>query len=379
MKEYWRRRAKPPKRNCRISIAVVLLLIPLLSRTGCFGVNLISSKPLLALIAATNQSPAREHFEQAEVIYDWVKNKRGEKLRTFITRPKAIAGKVPVIFFVGWLSCDSMEYPQGETDGFGTLMRRLIEQSRYATVRMNKPGVGESQGNCAATDLQSELEGFQAAFESMSKYDFIDLQRIFVVGLSNGGGFSPAVVRGQRVRGFISAGSWGRTWYEHMLELERRRLMESKQSPAEINVAMKGFTEFYDLFLSKGMTPGQVLAQHPEWKGLWYDAAEGQYGRPAAFYQQLQALNLGALWQQVEAPVLVLRGASDTIMSRADAEALAANVNRTHPGQARYLEIEGMTHDFMVSNKFSDEVVPTILKWMGTLAQSSSTPQLSPR
>src|SRR5262249_44602603 len=153
-----------------------------------------------------------------------------------------------------------------------------------------KPGVGESQGDCAKADFQSELEGFQAAFDSMSKYDFIDTDRVFVVGLSNGGGFSPLVARGHRVRGFVAAGSWGRTWYEHMLELERRRLMqETTLSPAQINDAMKEFTDFYNLYLIKGMTPGQVLAQHPEWKSLWYDSADGQYGRPAAFYQQLQA------------------------------------------------------------------------------------------
>ena len=108
--------------------------------------------------AQEKPAPVRERFQNAEVIYDWVSNKRGDKLRTFITRPKNSAGKVPAIFFVGWLSCDSMEYAKGETDGFGALMLRLIEQSGYATARMDKPGVGESSGNCAQADFQSELE-----------------------------------------------------------------------------------------------------------------------------------------------------------------------------------------------------------------------------
>src|ERR1700730_9862187 len=108
--------------------------------------------------AQEKPAPVRERFQNAEVIYDWVSNKRGDKLRTFITRPKNSAGKVPAIFFVGWLSCDSMEYAKGETDGFGALMLRLIDQSGYATIRMNKPGVGESGGHCEKTDFQSELE-----------------------------------------------------------------------------------------------------------------------------------------------------------------------------------------------------------------------------
>jgi pimeloyl-ACP methyl ester carboxylesterase len=310
------------------------------------------------------QSPPREQFENADVQYGWVSNSRGDKLRTFVTRPKKLSGKAPVIFFVGWLSCDSVEYPQGETDGFGALLLRLIDQSGYATVRVDKPGVGESQGTpCERADFQRELEGYQAAFDSMSKYDFLDQDRLFVMGLSNGGGFAPLVSRQHPVRGFIAAGSWGRTWYEHMLELERLRLTEEGKSAAEVNDAVKVFSQLYDLYLIQRLTPGEVIRQHPQWKDYWYDSPEGQYGRPAAFYQQLQALNLGELWQKVNAPVLVIRGTKDTIMSRADSAAIAEIVNRVHPGKARFVEVEGMSHGFTIEKKFHSELVPTILDW----------------
>jgi dipeptidyl aminopeptidase/acylaminoacyl peptidase len=97
---------------------------------------------------------------------------------------------------------------------------------------------------------------------------------------------------------------------------------------------------------------------------LWYDAPDGQYGRPAAFYQQLQALNLGETWQSVNAPVLVIHGGADDIMSRADSETIAQIVNQTHPGHARYVDIPGMTHGFDVNKTFYDDVVPTVLNWM---------------
>jgi len=317
------------------------------------------------LLPALAQTPNREHFQNATVLYDWVTNHRSEKLRTFITRPKPAAGKVPVIFFVGWLSCDSVEYPDPNTsDGFGIFLRQLIDESGYATLRMDKPGVGESQGECSKADFQSEIESWQAAFDSLGKYDFIDQDRIFVVGLSNGGGFSPLAAGVHPVRGFVSAGSWGRTWYEHMLELERRRLTAQGKPPAEVNASMKVFTDFYNLYLIKGMTPGQVIARRPEWKSLWYDAPDGQYGRPAAFYQQLQALNLGEFWQKVSAPVLVIHGSADEVMSRADSEAIAQIVNQLHPGRARYMEIEGMSHGFTVKGRFYDPRVAAVLGWM---------------
>jgi pimeloyl-ACP methyl ester carboxylesterase len=320
---------------------------------------------ILLALSCTGETARREHFQNAEVQYHWVRNGVGQKLRTFISRPKNASGKVPLIFFVGWLSCDSMEYPDADTrDGFGILLRRLIDESGYATLRMDKPGVGESEGDCSKADFKSEISGWQAAFDSVSTYDFIDRERIVVLGMSNGGGFSPMAAQGRSVRGYVSAGSWGRTWYEHMIELERRRLMEAGKAPAEVNTSMKAFVDFYNLYLMKGLTPGQVIAQHPEWKTVWYDSPDGQYGRPAAFYQQLQELNLGELWEKVSAPVLVIRGSGDNIMSRADAETIARTVNQVHPGNARYEQIEGMTHGFTVDEKFYEPVLPMILDFM---------------
>jgi pimeloyl-ACP methyl ester carboxylesterase len=316
------------------------------------------------LTAQTTPARQRERFQNSEVIYGWAQDSGGHKLRTFVTRPKVATGKIPAIFFVGWLSCDSVEYPQGETDGFGAIFWRLIEQSGYATVRMDKAGVGESQGECAKLDFKAELSGYQAAFDEMLKYEFIDPAKVFVVGLSNGGGTSALVPRQQPVRGYIAASSWGRTWYEHMLELERGRLTRASQTPAEVNSGVKAFTEFYNLYLIRGMTPGEVVAQHPEWKNIWYDAADGQYGRPAAFYQQLQALNLGDAWQKVTVPVLVMRGTVDNIMSDADARAIAENVNRTHAGMAQYVEIPDGDHLLSVKGKLAEDVAPTMLKWM---------------
>jgi pimeloyl-ACP methyl ester carboxylesterase len=313
---------------------------------------------------ASPAKPKREHFQNADVTYAWAHDSVGHKLRTFVTRPKNAPAKLPAIFFVGWLSCDSVEYPDGETDAFGAILLRLIDQSGYATMRMDKPGVGESEGDCSKTDYQTELSGYQNAFEQFLKYDFIDRSRVVVIGLSNGGGTAPWVAGHHPVRGYIAVSSWGRTWYEHMLELERVRLTTAGRSPIDINSAMKVFPSFYNLYLNEGKTPGEVLKNHPEWKSLWYDAPDGQYGRPAAFYQQLQALNLGQVWQEVSVPVLVLHGGADSIMSYADSHAIADSVNRTHPGNATFVEIAGADHALAVAQKLDDKVVPTILEWL---------------
>jgi alpha-beta hydrolase superfamily lysophospholipase len=66
----------------------------------------------------------------------------------------------------------------------------------------------------------------------------------------------------------------------------------------------------------------------------------------------------------VNQPVLVIRGTADNIMSRADSEAIARIVNQVHPGHARYLQIDDMTHGLTVNGKFHEELIPTTLSWM---------------
>ena len=114
------------------------------------------------------------------MVYGWAQDNRGERLRTFITRPNTATatGKVPAIFFVGWLSCDSVEYPDATTkDGFGILLRRLIEQSGYATVRIDKPGVGESQGDCSKTDFAKNSPVIRRLSTKCSSITLLMLQR----------------------------------------------------------------------------------------------------------------------------------------------------------------------------------------------------------
>src|SRR5258708_3769109 len=115
----------------------------------------------------TTPAPQRERFQNADMTYGWAQDNAGHKLRTFVTRPKGATGKVPAIFFVGWLSCDSVEYPQGETDGFGAIFHRLIEQTGYATAAMDKAGVGGGTGDRMKLGFKTELTGFQTGFAEM--------------------------------------------------------------------------------------------------------------------------------------------------------------------------------------------------------------------
>jgi pimeloyl-ACP methyl ester carboxylesterase len=300
---------------------------------------------LLEFTTALQPLP-NEQLKGVNTTYDSVLTDLGFRLRMIVTRPQNATGKLPVVFLVGWLSCDSVEYPFGPGgDGFGQVLHDIATQSGYALVRVDKPGVGDSEGpGCVEADFDTELAGYRAAFGALKRYDFVDPDRIFILGLSNGAGFAPLVPRDEKVRGYIVAGGWAKTWYEHMLELERRRLKLSGKKPGEVTEMMKGYEEFYTDYLIQKKTPREVLKAKPHLAPLWYEEPEHQYGRPASFYHQLQELNLAAAWATVEAPVLVMHGEYDWIMSQDDHEMIAGIVNSKQPGRATFVKLPKTSH-----------------------------------
>ncbi len=256
----------------------------------------------------------RESYPNVDVIYDSIITPHGERLRTIITKRHDAKGKLPVIFVAGWLSCDSVEAPTGTKDATGLAFRGLAQLPGFRLFRVDKQGVGDSEGNCTENDFESELAGYRAAFHALKNYDFIDTNRVYVLGISNGGGFAPLIpetdAEQTQVRGYIVVGGWVKTWFEHMLEIERRRFRLMGKSPADVNEKMKGTATLYHDWLLANKTIDEVLTEHAQLAELWPEGNDHAhlYGRPLPFYQQLQNLNLAATWSRVKVPTLVLHG-----------------------------------------------------------------------
>src|SRR5947199_8297418 len=66
----------------------------------------------------------RESYPNVDVIYDSVTTPHGERLRTIITKPRKLNGKLPVVFVAAWLSCDSVEAPENTRDKSAMLFRQ---------------------------------------------------------------------------------------------------------------------------------------------------------------------------------------------------------------------------------------------------------------
>lgn len=319
---------------------------------------------LIAWLARADDLPRkvktpRESYPNVDVIYDSVRPPDGQRLRTIITKPRNAIGKLPVIFVAGWLSCDSVEAPADTKDETGLVFRGLAQLPGFVLFRVDKPGTGDSEGVCAYTDFDHELAGYRTAFRAMKNYDFIDTNKVYILGISNGGGFAPIVPENDpeksQVRGYISVGGWVKTWFEHMLEIERRRFTLMGNSPFEITRMMNGAEILYSDWLIKRRSVDAVIKDTPALEKLWPERKDHfhLYGRPTLFYEQLQDLNLAEAWSAVRVPTYVLRGAFDWIMSREDSELVASYVNK-NGDLATFYEIPNTGHTFQHYLSLSD-------------------------
>src|SRR5947208_4608326 len=161
-------------------------------KTGSAIAFLVIAAALCAEELPRKSKTPRESYPNVDVIYDSVTSPDGKRLRTIITKPHDSTRKLPVIFVAGWLSCDSIEAPPDTKDATGLVFRGLAQLPGFCLFRVDKQGVGDSEGVCAENDFASELAGYRAAFRALKNYDFIDSNRAYILGISNGGGVRTA-------------------------------------------------------------------------------------------------------------------------------------------------------------------------------------------
>lgn len=334
-----------PFAHSRVSATVGLLLVFLLG--GAIDTACAADDPLPR--RADRKTGAPLPFEQitgVSVEYGSVVTARGQRVRTVTTRPANASGRLPLIVFIPWLSCDSVESPRGPTDGWARMLHAVAASAEAVFVRVDKPGVGDSEGDCSRTTLEDDLAAYRAAIRGGLERPDVDPSRLTLFGGSIGAALAPLLAQDFKVHALVAAGGFSRTWSEHILGHERRRMTLSGTPPSAVNAAMRGFVDFYALYLDSRLTPAEVIARRPDLKTLWYDEPEHQYGRHARYFQEVQAQNVEAAWDVVRVPTLVLWGEYDWIMGRADQERIVEIVNAHVPNLAQLVVVSGMNHHF---------------------------------
>jgi pimeloyl-ACP methyl ester carboxylesterase len=275
----------------------------------------------------------------------------GIRLRTITTHPLHASGRLAGVYFVQWLSCDSIEYPLNPEDhGWQRMLQLLAETSGVVLMRTDKAGIGDSDGDCAQLDYDTELAHHRIAYERLAANPLVDRDRIVIYGASMGGNMAALLAAETRPAGIVIWGTAFKSWFEHLVEFNRRELELSGGDPTESANLLRLQIAYLTEFLIHGKSPAAIRESRPElgevWGKLRGTSGELYYGRPYRYHQQAQAKNWTAALASLRKPTLVLHGEFDWYEAADDHALIARTVNRVLPGRATYIEIPKTDHHF---------------------------------
>lgn len=262
----------------------------------------------------------------------------GTLRRTLVTVPHGSTGKHPALLFVGGIGCYSVDVATNPQDPYLRLSHDLSRRG-FVTLRLEKSGLGDSQGPpCATVDYVTEAASYTAAYDALARDPAVDPKRIYVFGHSIGTVIAPRLALARATAGIIAAEGVGRGWIEYELINTRRQLALTGANPAEVDDAMLGKVRCIDRLLLQKEDEKTIERDEP-------DCAEHNvYPAPAAYFRQLAALDIAEPWMKLNLPVLAIYGSADFITDEADHRRIVDVVNGIHPGAAQLAVIDGMDH-----------------------------------
>jgi Tol biopolymer transport system component/pimeloyl-ACP methyl ester carboxylesterase len=272
-------------------------------------------------------------FADLDVEYGAIST-NGARQRTIVTRPKK-TGRLPAVLFIQGVGCYSLDNPNDTANTETQLLNYLTRQG-FVTLRVDKPGVGESEGTpCAEIDFNGEADVYRQALRALRARPDVDTQNVFIVGHSMGGVFAPLLAKEQAVKGLVVIGTTSINMMEYFTNSRRVIAAAREMSPGETDRYVRDQAAcFYDYVLKDG-TPTE---------GVCRELVEGFSFRSKAFWRTLAAQNLPALWDAFRGHVLALRGEADYVSTREEHELIADIVNHNYPGHGQFLSFADADH-----------------------------------
>lgn len=301
------------------------------------------------------QPKPKDDTDKYETIYDQVTSK-GNNIRTFVTKPKT-PGKRPVLFYFQGIGTGSVDYPLSTQNYLARILNAFSED--FVTVRVEKPGVGDSEGGPAKmVGYEEELDIYRQALKSLAKYDFVDKDNIFIFGHSMGGCHAPLICQEQPVRGVISYGTVSNSWLEWEIRSPRIQGPLGGQSRAEVDQVVRQQTGFYHFLFTEKKSVDWIKQNKPELKKFAEESSPDSImlgDRTIKYMQELNDHNFCEAWTKMgETRVLALFGENDWISLVEDQTQVADAVNAAHPGYAEYKVVPASDHGFSKSTSMKD-------------------------
>jgi pimeloyl-ACP methyl ester carboxylesterase len=274
----------------------------------------------LTYLAPPKESQPDFDIEYAAVQVD------SHRRRAIITIPRNRPNP-PVLLWLPGSGCATIESLNATSPE--TQLLYALTRAGYKTVRVEKSGIGDSEGPpcySAEASLSLDVRAYAAAIAQLRP------AKVFLFGHSAGATLAPLVLQAAgKVEGVILAGGMGTDFRQYILEMRRRELERSGQPVAP---EMAIHTRCLDALLLQNQSPDSIEAAMPDCR------RRVRFDTHPAYIAEWAKLDIAKQWRAApKLPVLVLHGTADTVTSQSQSETLVRHI----PG-AR-LEVLPMDHD----------------------------------
>lgn len=293
-----------------------------------------------------------EKSDNAEVIYDVAEMNLG-KLRTITYKPKNKSGKLPSVFYIQGLPCQSQELTEKDP------RKQAFEdwvKAGFVVFRVERPNLGDSvtTKDCRDIDFNEEVEVNKAGYKKLLAYDFVDNDNVFFFGHSMGGWTAPFIAQMKQPKGIIVYGTGIVSWFEYFIHLYR---IQSTYGGAKHVEAEKETREMIPMlyeWLEAGKS-AEEMRKNPALKAIVDRPGmfEGEYfqgkafGRSAHFFYTMSKQNLAEEWSKMNCKVLAMYGEFDVqALNANDAVTIAEVVNQSKPGNGEFMLLPKTEHIF---------------------------------
>ena len=298
-------------------------------------------------------TPAPAPLEESpgiETTYGRLTTRDGTRLRTIVTRP-AGRDKLPAILLVQWSSCDTVDAPIADDDGWKLAIQGLVRQSGMIVWRTDKAGVGDSDGDCSKLDWNSEVSHHREALEALAQRPDADPRRIFIVGMSAGSRWAPLVARGNDVAGIVTWGGGAASWFEYVMNHHRYFALRDGVPPEQLSAKLLREASVLTKLFEDGATWDSLSETDRQiWRGMpRANPVSGLlYNRAMNWHIQAAHSNWVGAWLKSRAPVLITYGGFDKFDTLASVNWAAEIINARTPGRAQMAIIPGYNHHYQI-------------------------------
>jgi hypothetical protein len=333
------------------------------------------------VLSMTLKERPRDRGDNFDVLYHHIVS-RGARIRTIVTRPHA-AGRHPVLVLIKGIGPGTIDEPLSGPAVYSRILNPFAKRG-YVTVRIDKPGLGDSEGGpFADLDFDTELNAYRQAMMAVRDYAFVDVDNIFIFGHSMGGVFAPILASEIPVKGIAVYGTVAKTWTEYFLENWRRQASLAGDTPARMDSMLRDLAAALHLLLIEQKSPEEVLCVRPDLRSILAKLAPAGRinGRSVRFWSQVAAKNLPAYWAMGHANVIAIWGRHDFIATEGDHPFIVEIVNKARPGKGTYVALDDSDHGFRRTTsledsfrrwnkpggEFNPSIITTLREWMDKL------------